>query len=126
MTRIRVKPRPHQETGLGQHYALVMPLGSNIQVIKNAPSQIIGGFILILTLIILLLVLWINNLSENEVLMTEIVTESREAYQITKMLTAVHSQSMALQQLTKATKPEEKADAYLLFITHERTIKNQD
>ena len=96
-----------------------MPLHSNIQAIKNAPSQITGGFVLIIALIFLLMVLWLNNISENKQLMREMVSESVEASQITKMLTAAHAQAMAIQELAQSSTSQEKSKAYLQF-------KNQD
>ena len=101
-----------------------MPLPSNIQAIKNAPSQIIGGFILILSLIILLMVLWINNLLENEALMAEIANESKESHHITKLQNAVHLQAMAVEQLTQANTPQEKADVYSRFRTQAEAVNN--
>jgi len=96
-----------------------MPLNSNIQAIKNAPSQITGGFVLIIALIFLLMVLWVNNIFENKQLMQEMASESVEAHQITKLLNAVHSQAMAIQQLSKASTPQEKSKAYLEFKTQD-------
>ncbi len=96
-----------------------MPLHSNIQAIKNAPSQITGGFVLIIALIFLLMVLWLNNISENKQLMREMVSESVEASQITKMLTTVHAQAMAIQQLAQASTSQEKSKAYLQFKTQD-------
>ncbi len=65
------------------------------------------------------MVLWLNNIFENKQLMQEMASESVEAHQITKLLNAVHSQAMAIQQLTSASTPQEKSKAYLEF-------KNQD
>ena len=96
-----------------------MPLQSNIQAIKNAPSQITGGFVVIIALIFLLMVLWLNNISENKQLMQEMASESVEAHQITKMLNAVHLQAMAIQQLKLASTPQEKSKAYLQFKTQD-------
>lgn len=96
-----------------------MPLQSNLRAIKNAPSQITGGFVLIIALIFLLMVLWLNNISENKQLMQEMASESVEAHQITKMLTAVHLQAMAIQQLTSANTQQEKENAYLQFKTQD-------
>ena len=98
---------------------LKMPIHSNIQAIKNAPSQITGGFVLIIALIFLLMVLWLNNISENKQLMREMVSESVEASQITKMLTTVHAQAMAIQQLAQASTSQEKSKAYLQFKTQD-------
>lgn len=99
-----------------------MPIKSNIQAIKDAPAQITAGFSLIIVLIVLLLVLWLNNLSENKELVSEMAEESIEAHRITKMLNAVHLQAMALQHLKYAKTPEEKAKSYLQFKTHGATL----
>jgi type VI protein secretion system component VasK len=96
-----------------------MPLQSNLRAIKNAPSQITGGFVLIIALIFLLMMLWLNNISENKQLMQEMASESVEAHQITKMLNAVHSQAMAIQQLTLASASQEKSKAYEQFRTQD-------
>jgi signal transduction histidine kinase/ActR/RegA family two-component response regulator len=101
-----------------------MPLPSNIQIIKNAPSQIIGGFTLILALIILLMVLWVNNLLENEDLMDEMVSETVEVQNITKLLNAVHLQAMAVKALSESNDSQEKSEAYLKFTSQEKIFSN--
>jgi signal transduction histidine kinase len=101
-----------------------MLIKSNIHAIKNAPTQITAGFILILTLTMLLLVLWFNNISENENLIHEMAEESIEAHRITKMMNAIHLQAMAIEQLKQATTAQKKAEAYLRFKTHGATFSS--
>ena len=92
-----------------------MPFRSNIDVIKNAPSKISAGFVVFISLIIMLMALWVNSISENKGLMHELAEESIESNRISKMINAVHSQSMALQKLKQATTPQDRTEAYLRF-----------
>lgn len=82
------------------------------------------GFTIIFVLIGLLMVLWINNLSENKALMSEMAKESVEAHRISKMLHAIHMQTLAIQQLKQAATPQEQAEAYLRFKTHGATFNS--
>ena len=73
---------------------------------------------------ILLMVLWVNNLLENEQLMDEMVSESVEAHDITKLLNAVHLQTKAVQTLKEARSPQEKSEAYLQIKSHGKIFGN--
>lgn len=92
-----------------------MQVKSNIDAIKKTPSQITAGFVVFIGLIALLMLLWVNSISENKHLMHEVAQESAESNRISKMINAVHNQSMALQQLKKATTQQDRAEAYLRF-----------
>jgi hypothetical protein len=70
------------------------------------------------------MVLWINNLSENEYLMDEMVSEATEAHNITKLLNAVHLQSMAVQMLKEARTPQGKTEAYSQIKSYGETFGN--
>ncbi|WP_455199359.1 ATP-binding protein [Kaarinaea lacus] len=92
-----------------------MQIKSNFDVIKNAPSKITAGFVVFTSLIALLMILWVNSIAENKELMQEVAGESVESNRISKMINAVHMQAMAIQQLKRATTPEDRAEAYLRF-----------
>lgn len=92
-----------------------MEIKSNIEAIKNAPSQITAGFVIFISLIVLLIMLWINSLSENKSLMTEVANESIESNRISKMINAVHMQAMSIQRLRRAENPQDRAEAFLRF-----------
>jgi signal transduction histidine kinase/ActR/RegA family two-component response regulator len=89
---------------------------SNIEAIKNAPSQLTAGFFMFITLIILLMILWVNNLSENKSLVLEMADESKDSHYISEMLNSVHMQAKAIEQLKNATTPQVRQDAYTRFI----------
>jgi len=92
-----------------------MKITSNIEAIKNAPSQITAGFVIFISLIVLLMVLWISSISENKNLMQEVANESIESNRISKMLRSVHAQAMAINLLKRAETPSDREKAYLNF-----------
>jgi signal transduction histidine kinase/ActR/RegA family two-component response regulator len=89
---------------------------SNIEAIKNAPSQLTAGFFMFITLIILLMVLWVNNLSENKSLVLQMAEESTDAHSISEMLNSVHKQALAIKEFKNASTHEGKRDSYSRFI----------
>lgn len=83
----------------------------------HAKPLIITGFATILVLIALLSGFWIKSLNDNKGLLLAMAAESTETRLISQMLNSIHQRAMALQQLTRATTPADKDEAYQAFVT---------
>ncbi|MGD8884767.1 MAG: ATP-binding protein [Gammaproteobacteria bacterium] len=98
-----------------------------IDEFRSRSKYIAPGFVAILTLIIVVMFLWVNNASTNSYRLENLVERQTQTRLLANMLYAVQKRSLSLHRMLEIDDPFEQDDEYIDFRNHgEMYLKNRE